>query len=187
TTRPGKRRSPGDPRHPFEELQRCLRSILLLAFNRGDDSTRSAEEANALSDLSFRSKAHWGYGATFMEACRDDLTITPAEFSDQPIYVTEERQLLIGFYDLRAVNAEEALLHSLFVGPSAIGYGDGKRLWLRAVETARRLGLHSLALHSEPQAEGFYREMGAVRIDDVPSTVAPRRLLPLMRCRLEEC
>jgi N-acetylglutamate synthase-like GNAT family acetyltransferase len=143
------------------------------------------EEANALSDLSFRSKAHWGYDATFMEACRDDLTITPAEISDQPMYVLEKCHLLIGFYGLRRLDAEEALLHSLFVEPSAIGYGYGKRLWLHAVETARRLGFHSLALHSEPHAEGFYQAMGTVRVGDVLSTVAPGRLLPLMRFNLD--
>src|SRR5215831_3613877 len=84
------------------------------------------EEANTLSDLSFRSKAYWGYDAAFMEACRADLAITPAEISDQPIYVMEERQQLIGFYDLRAVDAEETLLHSLVVDPDMIGHGYGK-------------------------------------------------------------
>jgi N-acetylglutamate synthase-like GNAT family acetyltransferase len=160
------------------------------AVGRSNEATiRRArpQEANALSDLSFRSKAYWGYDAAFMEACRADLTITPAEVSDQPIYVMEERQQLIGFYDLSAVDAQEALLHSLFVEPDRIGHGYGKRLWQHAVETARCLGFHSLMLHSEPHAVGFYQAMGAVQIGDVPSTVAPGRLLPLMRVSLDDC
>jgi N-acetylglutamate synthase-like GNAT family acetyltransferase len=142
------------------------------------------QEANGLSDLAFRAKASWGYDAAFIEACRDDLTITPAEISDQPIYVLAERQRLIGFYGLRAVDADDALLHSLFVEPDVIGQGCGKLLWLHAVDTARRLGFRSLALHSEPHAEGFYRAMGAMRVGEVPSTVASGRLLPLMRFSL---
>ena len=41
-------------------------------------SSRSAkpEEADALSALAFRSKAYWGYGAEFLEACRSELTLT---------------------------------------------------------------------------------------------------------------
>jgi N-acetylglutamate synthase-like GNAT family acetyltransferase len=121
-----------------------------------------------------------------MEACRDDLTVTPAEIIDQPVYVLEERQALIGYYELCATSADEVLLHSLFVEPEAIGHGHGKRLWLHAVENARRLGFHSLSLHSEPHAEGFYRAMGAVRVGEVPSPVMPGRLLPLMRFSLGE-
>jgi hypothetical protein len=43
-----------------------------------------------------------------------------------------------------------------------ISNGDGKRPWLHAVESTRRLGFHSLALQSEPHAAGLYRAMGAV-------------------------
>ena len=35
-------------------------------------------EAEAISALALRSKAHWGYDPAFLEACREDLTIDPA-------------------------------------------------------------------------------------------------------------
>ena len=44
-----------------------------------DPPIRSArpEEAETLSALALRSKAYWGYPADFMEACREELTLTP--------------------------------------------------------------------------------------------------------------
>ncbi|ASJ57233.1 hypothetical protein BP422_29235 [Brevibacillus formosus] len=35
-------------------------------------------EASELSELAYRSKAYWGHSDEFMEACRDDLTLSPA-------------------------------------------------------------------------------------------------------------
>jgi len=155
------------------------------ALAGGDLTIRPAhpEEAAALSALAFRSKAHWGYDAAFMEACRADLTVSSEEIARQPVYVLEGAELLLGFYTLRG-DGDEATLTDLFLDPAAIGRGHGRRLWQHAVETARRLGCATLVLHSEPQAEGFYRAMGAVRVGDVPSNVFPGRMLPLMRIRL---
>jgi GNAT superfamily N-acetyltransferase len=127
-----------------------------------------------------------GYDAAFMEACRDDLTVSAAEILAGPVYVLEapKRDRLLGYYELRADSATAVTLLNLFVEPDAIGHGYGKRLWLHAVDVARRLGFRTLTLQSEPNAEGFYRAMGAVRIGDSPSTVVPGRLLPLMRFTL---
>jgi N-acetylglutamate synthase-like GNAT family acetyltransferase len=143
-----------------------------------------SEEASLLSDLSLRSKAYWGYDTAFMEACREDLRVSAEEILAWPVYVLEARGRVIGYYELRPNSAEEVLLLNLFVEPDAIGHGYGKRLWLHALDTARSLGYRSLVLHSEPYAEGFYRTMGAERAGEVPSSVFPGRLLPLMRVAL---
>ena len=141
------------------------------------------EEAATLSDLALRSKAHWGYDAAFLEACREDLTITADDIAHAPVFVLEEDGRVIGFYALRWAG-DEALLTDLFVDPEHIGRGHGHRLWEHAVKIARRSGFATLTLHSDPYAEGFYRAMGAVRVGVVPSTVFPERLLPLMRFSL---
>ena len=44
-----------------------------------------AGDANALSDLSFRSKASNGYDADFMDACREELAVTPQIIADGEI------------------------------------------------------------------------------------------------------
>lgn len=38
------------------------------------------DEAEYLTRLCLRSKQHWGYDETFMATCRDELTITSADF-----------------------------------------------------------------------------------------------------------
>ncbi|HEY6741630.1 MAG TPA: hypothetical protein VI110_04665, partial [Lapillicoccus sp.] len=45
----------------------------------GEIADGRADEAGTLSDLALRSKAHWGYGAAFLEACRDELTLRPEQ------------------------------------------------------------------------------------------------------------
>ena len=47
------------------------------------------EEAGVLSALALRSKAHWGYDADFLAACRDDLTLIPEEIATSMVYVLD--------------------------------------------------------------------------------------------------
>ena len=141
------------------------------------------EEASALSALALRSKAHWGYDAAFLEACRADLTLSVHDVATSLVYVLEAERGVAGFYRLRG-RGDGAELADLFVAPEAIGQGQGRRLWQHAVATARRLGYRRLVLQSDPHAEGFYRTMGAERVGESPSMVFPGRRLPLMRYRL---
>jgi len=77
-------------------------------------------------------------------------------------------------------------LEDLFIEPGAIGKGYGKQLWQYAVKTAKQLGFRQMVLESDPNAEAFYRAMGAKRVGEVPSSVVEGRMLPLMRISLEE-
>ena len=58
------------------------------------------EDAVILSQLAMRSKAHWGYPYEFMEACRDELTITPQKIYDSTVHfvVAETPHAIVGFY-----------------------------------------------------------------------------------------
>ena len=142
------------------------------------------EEVGALGELAMRSKAHWGYDAAFMEACREDLAVSADDIASGLVHVIEDGGQVVGFSHLRG-DEDEAELVALFVEPGAIGGGYGKRLWRHAEETARGLGYRLLRLQSEPHAEGFYRAMGATRVGESASTVIPERMLPLMRYALD--
>lgn len=37
------------------------------------------DEAAVISELAIRSKAHWGYGRKFIDACRSELTYQPRQ------------------------------------------------------------------------------------------------------------
>ena len=55
------------------------------------------------------------------------------------------------------------LLH-LWVLPEAMGRGVGRSLFRHALERARILGFRELEIESDPNAEGFYRRIGAHRV-----------------------
>ncbi|HKQ54022.1 MAG TPA: GNAT family N-acetyltransferase [Pyrinomonadaceae bacterium] len=143
-----------------------------------------AGEVLLLSDLALRSKAHWGYDADFLEACRAELTIPEDYVRHAPLFVLEEDGRVVGFYGLREEGGELELLY-LFVEPTAIGGGYGKQLWEHAVETAARLGFRRITIESDPYAEAFYLAMGARRVGEISSNVRPGRTLPLLEFALD--
>lgn len=142
----------------------------------------TGQEAQVLSELAYRSKAHWGYSAQFMEACREDLTLSPAFIETNEVYVLEDEGAIKGFMSLeKESEPEQWLLSNMFVDPEAIGKGYGKSLWGQMIEVAQKLSIPSLLIHSDPYAEPFYLSRGAKRIGEIKSTVFPDRTLPLLQ------
>jgi GNAT superfamily N-acetyltransferase len=142
------------------------------------------EEAATLSALALRSKAHWGYDAEFLAACRGDLTLSAEDVASSTVYVCDGVDAPVGFYRLLLQDDGVAELDALFVEPAAMGQGVGRSLWQHAVATAATLGCSEMVWQSDPQAVGFYLAMGARRAGESESTVTPGRMLPLMRFRL---
>ena len=147
--------------------------------------TAKAEENEALSSLAMRSKAHWNYDTDFLEACRQDLTYTQQDISHHTVYVVEEMRQVVGFYRLE-IRENELELSDLFIEPSKIGQGYGKRLWDHAIDQARQLGFHKLSIPSDPYAESFYLSRGSVRIGEAPSGAIPERTIPLLEFALKQ-
>jgi SAM-dependent methyltransferase len=175
-------------RGPYEGVEAPTQRVYIFAHRDGavpGAVIRRArpDEAQLLSDLGLRSKAHWGYDAAFIAACRDDLTLSADEVAATDVYVAELDGRMIGFYQLRGAGLE-AELANLFIDPQAIGAGHGGRLWQHAALLALAQGHRSLTVQSDPYAEGFYRALGMVRIGETPSTVFPGRLLPQLRIAL---
>jgi GNAT superfamily N-acetyltransferase len=138
-----------------------------------------AHEASLLSDLALRSKGHWGYDQAFLDACRDELTLTPAEVRAKRTIVAERDGRVVGFYTL-AGDPPVASLDHLFVEPGEIGTGVGRTLWRHAVAAAQSLGFTRMEIEADPDAEAFYLAMGARRRGTVPSGSVPGRELPLL-------
>jgi GrpB-like predicted nucleotidyltransferase (UPF0157 family)/GNAT superfamily N-acetyltransferase len=136
-------------------------------------------ECAALSELALRSKAHWGYDASFLAACRVELTVEPADVERLRVTVAEESGAIFGFYALGG-GLPEGELYLMFVEPASIGAGVGRMLWQDCVATAARIGLSRIRIESDPFAEGFYTAMGATRVGDVQSKSTPDRRLPLL-------
>src|SRR5258705_8806878 len=157
-------------------------------------SARSAE-AGALSEMAQRSKAHWGYDATFLQACRPGLTFSEDKVRQGRFVLAEQRAptqthlpgtrdgrnaRIVGFYELVG-DPPEFELSNLWVEPDSIGTGIGRMLWTHAMNAARKLGGMTVMIEADPNALGFYHAMGAVRVGEAPSNSIPGRLLPLLR------
>ncbi|MFC4061206.1 GNAT family N-acetyltransferase [Planomonospora corallina] len=141
--------------------------------------TARPDEAETLSALALRSKAHWGYDEAFLAACRDELTLTPGRVTAARTVVAERDGRVLGFATLEG-DPPRGELGMLFVEPDAIGTGVGRLLFAHAVATARGLGFTRLEIESDPYAEPFYLAMGAVRTGSVPSGSLTGRTLPLL-------
>jgi N-acetylglutamate synthase-like GNAT family acetyltransferase len=140
---------------------------------------RRAQPADAavLTSLALASKAAWGYDASFMAACRDELTITPESTARQPTHLIERQGQVLGFYQLR-IDGALAEVAQFFIAPAMLRRGLGRRLWAHLDQTARAAGARQLEVDSDPRAEAFYLAMGMRRIGTAPSGSIAGRMLP---------
>jgi ATP adenylyltransferase len=141
-------------------------------------------ETAFLSELAMRSKAHWGYDTAFMEACREELTLTPESLAEKPTFVIETRGQMAGYYALAHETDTRVELDALFVDPPHIGTGLGRRLLSHAKVEARHLGYEVMFLAADPDALPFYQAMGGVKVGETPSQSIVGRSLPLVEIAL---
>jgi len=118
-----------------------------------------------LSALAMRSKAHWGYDAAFMELVRPILTFSEDDLVASPAYVLDDGGTAVGMYRVTGT-PPSGDLEDLWLEPSAIGHGSGRRMFEHALATASELGFQELTIEAEPNAQGFYAAMGAMRIGE---------------------
>jgi N-acetylglutamate synthase-like GNAT family acetyltransferase len=139
-----------------------------------------AEEAQALSQLALRSKAHWGYSQEFIDACRDELSYSAADILSphMEFVVLEAAGVYVGFYALQRLSQTDIELDALFVTPTCIGRGFGRRLLEDAQRAAAKRGAIRLTIQGDPNAEQFYLAAGARRTGATESASVPGRLLP---------
>ena len=146
------------------------------------------QEAPELSDLCVRSKAVWGYDATFMLLARPALTVSPEQIDAGDVWVATDAQgNIAGLVALGPGNQPHTLdLDKLFVEPRRTRAGVGRRLLRHAIAEARQRGARRLTILSDPFAAGFYQRNGATRIGEAPSDAVPGRMLPLFEIDLTE-
>jgi GNAT superfamily N-acetyltransferase len=142
-----------------------------------------ADEADLLTELCLRSKAVWGYDEVFMRACRAELTLTAADFTRSSLQVAVEADDVIGLAQV-VVDGEAADLAKLFIAPSTLRGGAGRKLFEWAVSEARRHGARWMTIEADPDAAPFYRRMGAVDNGVVASGSIPGRVLPRLKLTL---
>ena len=138
------------------------------------------QDADALTEIAHAAKRHWGYPESWIEAWRDILTMRPEFIAANLAYSAVEDGGVVGFYVLTREDDGIHLDH-LWIVPTAIRRGLGRALFEHAVEKAKQLNFESIKIEADPNAEGFYRRMGAKRVGTSVSEIeGEQRELPLL-------
>lgn len=137
-----------------------------------------SNESPALTEIAHDAKRYWGYPENWIQHWQTDLTVSSEFVRENPVYVAEQDGELVGFYAL-IVRNEKAELEHMWVAPKNIDQGIGKELFIHAMHEAARQNVAVVEISSDPNAEGFYRKMGAQRIGEVASEIrGEQRALP---------
>lgn len=116
-----------------------------------------------------------------MAACQGELTYTPEQI-EAPQYtfcVLTVGDHIVGFHALVQIDSDTVELEALFVEPSHIGCGFGKKLIEHAKDHAGQLGASSLVIQGDPNARKFYLAAGAVQSGSRESNSIAGRQLPV--------
>jgi GNAT superfamily N-acetyltransferase len=136
-----------------------------------------ADEAETISRLAQASKAHWGYSPEQMAVFRAELTLTAERVVAQRTHVAMDGGALVGFYTLKGAGSGQIELEHVFVDPARLRCGVGRALFRHACQVAAQAGAGELFIQSDPNAAGFYRELGARYLGEIPSSI-PGRTIP---------
>jgi GNAT superfamily N-acetyltransferase len=141
-----------------------------------------ASDAQRLSELALRSKAHWPYSAAQLALWRDGLTVSEDSVSQSPTFVALIDAQLAGFYQLVREGTRWRLDH-LWLLPEHVGHGLGRRLLRHACALVASEGGTSIEIDSDPFAEPFYRACKAARVGSVAAPIEgdPCRVRPQLR------
>ncbi len=135
-------------------------------------------EAQALTALCFRSKAHWGYDAEFMRLCVPTLMVSEESIAQGRVLVAiDDAGRTIGTVSVGR-DGGDAELALMFVEPAAMGRGIGRLLFEAAAGLARRLGYRRMTILADVNAAPFYERLGARYLRDERSDAIPGRMLP---------
>jgi GNAT superfamily N-acetyltransferase len=142
------------------------------------------EEADEMTCIAMSAKAYWGYSERWMEIWEPQLTFSPEYFGENESWVAEVDGLPVAFYTLQEKDGN-GWIENLWVLPTFIGKGIGRRLFLHAAACSRQKGHLILQLESDPNALGFYERMGMRKIGERISEIEGQpRILPVMEMSL---
>jgi N-acetylglutamate synthase-like GNAT family acetyltransferase len=114
------------------------------------------EDYERLRELTIESKAHWGYDRELVQRWGDGLSFE----GGRERWVAEEDGEIVAWAALAPPRGDVAVLDDLWVGPEWMRHGLGTRLFDVAAARARELGALRLEWEADPNAAGFYEQVG---------------------------
>jgi GNAT superfamily N-acetyltransferase len=147
--------------------------------------TATPTDCTTLTEIAFSAKGHWGYPRDYMDRWSGELTITADYVTKNMVRKEVLAEGTVAFYSIVRVNTDTQVgevsieagtwLDHMFVKPAFHKRGIGGRLVddMKNLVTARRVNIFV-----DPNAEGFYRKMGATLLRQSKSSI-PGRLIPV--------
>jgi GNAT superfamily N-acetyltransferase len=120
------------------------------------------EDHDRLRELTFQSKAYWGYDHDLVRGWADELELPTGD----NCWVAEDDGTIAAWAALTPPRDGVAILDHLWVAPHAMGRGIGSKLFELAADRARRLGASRLEWSAEVHAVGFYEKVGGRKLRD---------------------
>ena len=136
-------------------------------------------DAVRLTEIAWQSKSHWNYPAEWMELWRKGLTITPEMIAQHDVFKLVLKDGEIVGCCVLITEMEVLWIEHLWILPTAIGNGFGKRLLQTALKQTMNATHKKIKVVSDINAEVFYQKMGFETVSQYES-VPKGRFLPLM-------
>jgi len=144
------------------------------------------EDADSLTQIAHTAKRYWGYPERWIETWRDILTMCPEFIAANIAFCAVENDRAVGFYVL-TTEKDSIHLDHLWILPAAMHRGIGRSLFEHAVAQTRDSGFRTIKIEADPNAEGFYRRMGARRVGIHMTEIEGQpRELPLLEFQIDE-
>jgi GNAT superfamily N-acetyltransferase len=138
-------------------------------------------DADELTQLARSAKASWDYPPEWLEAWREELTITAEYLLQHQVFVADTGDGLAGVAALERVQAGAVLEH-VWIAASHQRQGIGEALVRHVLAVASEGGDRVVRVTSDPLALGFYERLGGRRVENVPAPMPgmPERCLPVL-------
>lgn len=142
------------------------------------------EDDKILTDITKKSKAHWGYSDEQMEKWSQDLTINKDYIKKSKVYKLSLNNTIIAYYSYFNINENTVKLDNLFVVPEEMGKGYGKILMNDFINKTKKEKTAKIILDADPNAEKFYEGFGFLKISQIETSIK-NRFLPVMELKLD--
>ena len=120
--------------------------------------------AAVLSAIAWSAKASWGYPPHWMEQWRAELTITPEFIAENPTLSRQSERTDRSDFMPSSRRTNRGGWSTCGFYRTKWATASGRRLFAHAAAYAAERGALSLTIEADPNAEPFYRRMGATRV-----------------------
>ncbi|MDR7371596.1 GNAT family N-acetyltransferase [Flavobacterium aquidurense] len=142
------------------------------------------QDHQVLTEITKKSKAFWGYSDEQIEIWADALTVSEKYIEVNSVYKLVFEDKIAGYYSFYFKDEKTVKLDNLFISPEYIGKGLGRIAMNHFLMIARKLGINTITLNADPNAETFYTKFDFVKVGQITTKIKDR-YLPIMELNIK--